>query len=681
MFSLRSLSIVTALVALVLVPGAHGDEIDGYTATGSPSHVRPLTLSSYTIRLTNTSLDRSADAASIGIPAGFAVLPTIQATASCGSPTWVVEVPVPSLDGKINVRRAGGNENSLCPGGTLSIVFSATSSAFEGMYIWATELIDGGDTFVLNGSPPTVTVDGTPPTVTITKKPNDPSGLSSALFEFAASESATFQCSLDGGAFQACPSPKNYTVSDGVHRFAVRAIDAAGNIGEEETYSWLVETDLPVVTLTDMPAKASNTSVATFSFTASKPSASFQCRLNGGDFSPCSSPQTYAGLADGVHTFRIRATATGGTGPETVYAWTIDTAGPATAITEKPGDPTNSRSASFAFNASEPATFQCKLDDGAFAACGTPQSYGNLAEGRHTFVVRATDGLNNVGPVATYLWTIETRAPVLTVISGPPRLSNGRSASVSFSADEPATFQCSLDDRGFEPCSSPAAYASLRDGGHSFTVRATDAAGNVAAAARAWTIDATPPQTALTLRPKAKTAVRSATFAFSANEPTAFQCRLDAGSYARCKSPKTYRRLKGGVHRFTVRAIDAAGNVDAVPAVARWTIGAAVTRNAAASTLFAPAAGARVTRPPLLRWQAVPRATYYNVQLYRAGRKVLTAWPRRASLQLQMRWKFRGRSERLRPGLYRWYIWPAYANGRFGRLVGTSTFVFVHRQG
>jgi hypothetical protein len=46
-----------------------------------------------------------------------------------------------------------------------------------------------------------------------------------------------------------------------------------------------------------------------------------------------------------------------------------------------------------------------------------------------------------------------------------------------------------------------------------------------------------------------------------------------------------------------------------------------------------------------------------------------------------MRWRFNGRAERFRPGLYRWYVWPAYANRRFGKLVGTSTFVFVRRQG
>ena len=46
-----------------------------------------------------------------------------------------------------------------------------------------------------------------------------------------------------------------------------------------------------------------------------------------------------------------------------------------------------------------------------------------------------------------------------------------------------------------------------------------------------------------------------------------------------------------------------------------------------ASALYGPAAGAVVKAPPLLRWKAVPRATFYNVQLYRNGVKVLSTWP------------------------------------------------------
>ena len=43
--------------------------------------------------------------------------------------------------------------------------------------------------------------------------------------------------------------------------------------------------------------------------------------------------------------------------------------------------------------------------------------------------------------------------------------------------------------------------------------------------------------------------------------------------------------------------------------------------------LLAPPNGAVLTAPPLLRWSKVRGADYYNVQLLRDGRKVLSAWP------------------------------------------------------
>ena len=222
--------------------------------------------------------------------------------------------------------------------------------------------------------------------------------------------------------------------------------------------------------------------------------------------------------------------------------------------------------------------------------------------------------------------------------------------------------------------------AECGDGGHGFAVRATDAAGNVGAASRSWTVDATAPQTTLDSGPAARTTATSARFTFSASEPATFECRLGAGSFSPCASPKTYAGLARGLHSFAVRAIDPAGNADATPAASSWTVGRRITRTVTRSALLTPASGARMTRPPLLRWRGVSRATYYNVQLYRAGRKVLTAWPRRTRLQLAARWRFNKRVQRLAPGVYRWYVWPGYGKAsarRYGPLLGTSTFVVV----
>jgi hypothetical protein len=56
---------------------------------------------------------------------------------------------------------------------------------------------------------------------------------------------------------------------------------------------------------------------------------------------------------------------------------------------------------------------------------------------------------------------------------------------LSFTADESATFECRLDGAPFAACSSPYRTPKLKPGKHRFEVRATDAAGNVGAAATA----------------------------------------------------------------------------------------------------------------------------------------------------------------------------------------------------
>ena len=308
--------------------------------------------------------------------------------------------------------------------------------------------------------------------------------------------------------------------------------------------------------------------------------------------------------------------------------------------------------------------------------------YSGLQDGPHAFSVRATDAAGNTGADTSHSWTIETRPPTAALMSGPPGLSNSSAASFSFAADEPSAFDCKVDDRGFEPCNSPVTYHGLADGGHAFLVRASDAVGNLSApVAHAWTVDTTAPETTLVSTPAAGTAT-SATFAFSASEGGSFECRLDGAPFALCASPKHYTGLSRASHQFEVRAVDAAGNTDLTPSLHAWRIEAPVVR--LASALFTPKAGAKVTRPPLLVWRRVTRARYYNVQLYRGRRKVLTAWPTKTRFQLQARWKNLGRKEMLLPGSYRWYVWPGYgapSARRYGQLLGQSTFVVARRSG
>jgi hypothetical protein len=120
------------------------------------------------------------------------------------------------------------------------------------------------------------------------------------------------------------------------------------------------------------------------------------------------------------------------------------------------------------------------------------------------------------------------------------------------------------------------------------------------------------------------------------------------------------RLLVGKKYVFAVTAVDEAGNT--------VTLSKAVTPK---SALLAPRSGARVHGHAVLRWSKIPGASYYNVQLWYRGHKILTAWPATSSLTTP---------SGLRPGRYTWIVWPgigARSADHYGRMIGRGTFVVV----
>src|SRR5204862_534026 len=299
---------------------------------------------------------------------------------------------------------------------------------------------------------------------TITAAPPATSTSSSASFSFTATEAgSSFACQLDASAFAACTSPQSYSgLGNGSHTFQVRATDPAGNTDPTPaSYTWTVDTTAPDTTITAAPPARSNSSSASFSFTSTKAGSSFACQLDASAFAPCVSPQSYSGLADGSHTFQVRATDPAGNTDPTpaLYTWTVDTTAPDTTITAAPPAVSNSSSASFSFTATEAgSSFACQLDGGAFAPCVSPQSYSGLANGSHSFQVRATDAAGNTDPTpASYAWTVDTTTPDTTpphttIPAAPPARSSSSTASFSFTATEAgSSFACRLDGGAFAP--------------------------------------------------------------------------------------------------------------------------------------------------------------------------------------------------------------------------------------
>lgn len=80
----------------------------------------------------------------------------------------------------------------------------------------------------------------------------------------------------------------------------------------------------PAVSLTARPAKKTRSNRATFRFRSSQSGSTFRCRLDGKSWGRCSSPKTYRNLKRGrSHTFRVRATKDGLTGPIESFRWYV----------------------------------------------------------------------------------------------------------------------------------------------------------------------------------------------------------------------------------------------------------------------------------------------------------------------------------------------------------------------
>ena len=235
---------------------------------------------------------------------------------------------------------------------------------------------------------------------------------------------------------------------------------------------------------------------------------------------------------------------------------------------------------SFEFSSTEAgSTFECSLDGAAFVTCATPVIYSRaMADGSHTFEVRATDSQGNTDAnPASLTWTSDTTAPDTTIVVGPTNPSNDATPSFKFASTEPdSTFDCSLDGAAFATCDSPLINSGpVADGSHTFEVRASDSLGNTDAspASYNWTSDATAPDTMITVRPANPSNDATPDFEFASTEPdSTFECSLDGAAFAACDSPLTYAAVADASHTFEVRATDSLGNTDPTPASRTWTI-------------------------------------------------------------------------------------------------------------
>ena len=264
----------------------------------------------------------------------------------------------------------------------------------------------------------TIRIDTVAPQTTIDSSPAAATQDTTPTFAFSSPESgSTFQVSVNGGSWTSEASPLTLgPLAENAYIFEVRATDVAGNVdATPASFTFTVDTTPANTTITSSPPVASSSTSASFSFTASDAGPGFECRLDGGAFIDCSSPQSYASLTEASHTFEVRAEdAAGNLDPTPAsHAWTVDLTAPDTSFLSTPADPSANTTPTFGLGSTEsPSTFECNLDNGGWVSCATPFTTAALGDGSHTLEARATDAAGNTDATEiTRTWLVDATAP------------------------------------------------------------------------------------------------------------------------------------------------------------------------------------------------------------------------------------------------------------------------------
>lgn len=356
-------------------------------------------------------------------------------------------------------------------------------------------------------------------------------------------------------------------------------------------------------------------------------------------------------------------------GPDDVYSRTItvrrDGTAPAVTATPARGPDANgwyNRPVAIAFSGSDALS--------GIASCTNP-TYGGGDGASVSVSGTCTDNAGNTSAPYSYALKYDATPPTVSVAAdrGPDKKGWYRKpVTIAFSGADAMS--------GVAACTESTRYAGpdRQDAAVAGTCR--DAAGNVAPEQKlSLRYDATAPKVS-SARARVERGVAHVTWKRPA-DVAAVEIERKPGVNGRVASivyqgqgqAFVDRTVKAGaVYRYEIRAADAAGNVGSLEVS---------TGQTQAQPLQRPAAGATVRAPVVLGWAAVKGARFYNVQLYRGGKKILSAWPKAASLRLAMTWQFGGKQQRLVAGVYRWYVWPARGTRErptYGRVLGSSTF-------
>jgi hypothetical protein len=221
-------------------------------------------------------------------------------------------------------------------------------------------------------------------------------------------------------------------LADGTWYFRVRAVDAATNASSYSANgSRSIDVTAPNTTITSSAIGTTQTRTADFTFTSSEGGSTFQCQLDGGGYSTCTSPRSYTGVTVGSHTVNVRAidAASNTDASPAAETWTVeDTTAPTVPGTPATTTPTIDPTPTWTWGASTDSFGVDHYEvqwcgNSGFSGCNSNTANASSATYTHTvdlavgtwyFRVRAVDAATNASAYSAN-GSVEVQVPPLTI--------------------------------------------------------------------------------------------------------------------------------------------------------------------------------------------------------------------------------------------------------------------------
>jgi hypothetical protein len=365
-------------------------------------------------------------------------------------------------------------------------------------------------------------------------------------------------------------------LSEGTHTFSIRASDLGGNVAEEVTVSFTVDTLDPTVTITypeegGDPLDTEDVLVE-YTVDGTGTSATVERRVDGGAWESAGMASTLVeSLAEGLHTVDIRATDEAGNDATASVEFTVDLGAPTVTITypEEDGETIPTDTITIEWTVSDPtATVEVKLDGGAWEpATGDSATFSDLSDGEHTVIVNATDPSSSEGEDSV-TFTVDTIPPTVSIESPEDDAVFGSSSvEVSWTSTDAVTTERSVDGGAWQTVvGTSVTISSLVDGEHTISIRVVDVAGHEATDSVTVLVDTTDPTVEITAPSEGATVGTEVTVEWTADDGLGSgidtgEVSIDGGAWtAAIGSSYTFTGLTSGGHTVDVKVTDDAGN-------------------------------------------------------------------------------------------------------------------------